>query len=55
MENMEINGVETAEARRYDTRALSPEVMGALQNKGYEVATPIQSGCIPFLMDDQDE
>ncbi len=54
MENMEINGVETAEARRYDTLALSPEVMGALQNKGYEVATPIQSGCIPFLMDDQD-
>ena len=54
MENMEINGVETAEARRYDTPALSPEVMGALQNKGYEVATPIQSGCIPFLMDDQD-
>ena len=29
MENMEINGVETAEARRYDTLALSPEVMGA--------------------------
>ena len=54
MENMEINGVETAEARRYDTLALSPEVMGALQNKGYEVATPIQSGCIPFLMDDRD-
>ena len=54
MENMEINGVETAEARRYDTLALSPEVMGALQNKGYEVATPIQSGCIPFLMDYQD-
>ena len=54
MENMEINGVETAEARRYDTLALSPEVMGALQHKGYEVATPIQSGCIPFLMDDQD-
>ncbi len=54
MENMEINGVETAEALRYDTLALSPEVMGALQNKGYEVATPIQSGCIPFLMDDQD-
>ena len=54
MENMEINGVETAEARRYDTLALSPEVMGALQHKGYEVATPIQSGCIPFLMDDRD-
>lgn len=54
MENMEINGVETAEALRYDTLALSPEVMGALQHKGYEVATPIQSGCIPFLMDDQD-
>lgn len=54
MENMEINGVETAEALRYDTLALSPEVMGALQHKGYEVATPIQSGCIPFLMDYQD-
>ena len=54
MANMEINGVETAEALRYDTLALSPEVMGALQHKGYEVATPIQSGCIPFLMDYQD-
>ena len=54
MVNMEINGVETAEALRYDTLALSPEVMGALQHKGYEVATPIQSGCIPFLMDYQD-
>lgn len=51
---MEINGVETVEALRYDTLALSPEVMGALQQKGYEVATPIQSGCIPFLMDYQD-
>lgn len=51
---MEVNGVETAEIIRYDSLHLSPEIMGVLEKKGFEMATPIQGGCIPFLMEYKD-
>ncbi len=51
---MEINGVETNNIVRYDSLGLSPELLRALQKKGYEVATPVQAGAIPPLMAWQD-
>ena len=51
---MEINGIEHNETVRYDSLNLSPELLAALEKKGYEVATPIQAGCIPFLMERRD-
>ena len=51
---MEINGIEHNEQVRYDSLNLSPELLSALEKKGYEVATPVQGGCIPYLMDRRD-
>ena len=51
---MEINGVEVEETIRYDSLGLSPEVMQALDDKGYTMATPVQGGSIPSLMDWKD-
>ncbi|MCD8341638.1 MAG: DEAD/DEAH box helicase [Clostridiales bacterium] len=51
---MEINGIERNDAVRYEELHLSDAVMQALGKKGFEVATPIQAGCVPFLMDWQD-
>ena len=46
---MEItNGV------RFDSLGLSPELMRALEKKGYDISTPIQAGCIPPMLDWQD-
>ena len=39
---MEINGVEVEENIRYDSLGLSPELMQALNDKGYTMATPVQ-------------
>ena len=44
---MEINGQTITDIKRYDELGLSPEVMKARQKKGYERATPVQSGAIP--------
>lgn len=52
--SMEINGIEHNEQVRYDSLNLSPELLSALEKKGYEVATPVQGGCIPYLMDRRD-
>ena len=41
---MEINGVEVEENIRYDSLGLSPELMQALNDKGYTMATPVQGG-----------
>lgn len=51
---MEINGIERNEIVRYSELSLSPEIMQALDAKGFEEATPVQAGCIPFLMDWKD-
>ncbi len=51
---MEINGETVNEVKRYDELGLSPEIMKALDKKGYEVATPVQSGAIPFFLEGKD-
>ncbi len=51
---MEINGEKITEIKRYDELGLSPEIMRALQKKGYERATPVQSGAIPYFMEGRD-
>ncbi len=51
---MEINGQTITEVKRYDELGLSPELMKALQKKGYERATPVQSGAIPYFMEGKD-
>ena len=51
---MEINGIEHNDVVRYDSLNLSPALLSALTKKGYEVATPIQGGCIPYLMAKRD-
>lgn len=38
----------------FDALSLSPELMRALQKKGYVLSTPIQAGCIPPMLDWQD-
>lgn len=51
---MEINGQTVNEVKRYDELGLSAEVLRALAKKGYERATPVQSGAIPFFMEWKD-
>ena len=51
---MEINGEQVTEIKRYDELNLSPEIMKALSKKGYERATPVQSGAIPYFMEGRD-
>ena len=47
---MEINGEQVNEVVRYDQLGLSPEIMRALDKKGYVQATPVQGGTIPYFM-----
>ena len=51
---MEINGEEVNEIVRYDALKLSPEIMRALEKKGYVQATPVQGGAIPYFMEWRD-
>ena len=51
---MEINGQTVNDQARYDQLGLSPQVMRAIEKKGYVQATPIQTGAIPYFMDWQD-
>lgn len=51
---MEINGQEVTETVSYAELGLSPAIMRALDKKGYQVATPVQGGAIPFFMDWKD-
>ena len=51
---MEINGQQVNEIKRYDEMGLSPEIMKALNKRGYERATPVQSGAIPYFMEGRD-
>ena len=46
--------MEITQGARFDTLGLSPEMLRALEKKGYEISTPIQAGCIPPMMDWQD-
>lgn len=51
---MEINGQPAHGAVGYDTLGLSPEILRALDKKGYRIATPVQGGAIPYLMEWRD-
>ena len=51
---MEINGQTVSGIGRYDEMGLSPELMRAIEKKGYVEATPIQTGAIPWFMDWKD-
>ena len=47
---MEINGEQVSEVLRYDQLNLSPQVMRAIEKRGFVQATPVQSGAIPYFM-----
>ncbi len=51
---MEINGQTISGTSRYNEMGLSPELMRAIEKKGYVEATPIQAGAIPWFMDWKD-
>ena len=42
--------MEITQGVRFDTLGLSPEIMRALEKKGYQVSTPVQAGSIPPMM-----
>ncbi len=52
--SMEINGEQVNETVRYADLHLSPEVMRAIDKKGYVQATPVQAGAIPYFMEWKD-
>ena len=51
---MEINGQTVSGTARYQEMGLSPQLMRAIEKKGYVEATPIQTGAIPCFMDWKD-
>ncbi len=51
---MEINGQTVSGTGRYDQMNLSPELMRAIEKKGYVEATSIQAGAIPWFMEWKD-
>ena len=51
---MEINGEIVSENVRYADLGLSEPIMKALEKKGYEQATPVQGGAIPYFMEYKD-
>ena len=46
--------MEYTQGVRFDSLNLSPEIMRAIAQRGIEVSTPVQAGCIPPMMDWQD-
>ena len=51
---MEVNGEQVNEVQDYKDMGLSPELMQAIDKKGYVTATPIQVGAIPPFMEWKD-
>ena len=51
---MEINGQTVNETVAYADLGLSPEMMRAIDKKGYVMATPVQTGSIPYFMEWKD-
>lgn len=51
---MEINGEIVNDQVRYADLGLSPELMRAIEKKGYVQATPVQGGSIPYFMEYKD-
>ena len=52
--DMEINGEIVNDKVRYADLNLSPELMRAIDKKGYVQATPVQAGAIPYFMEWKD-
>ncbi|MEG0765740.1 MAG: DEAD/DEAH box helicase [Pseudoflavonifractor sp.] len=51
---MEINGTQVTDIIAYADLNLSPEVMRAINKKGFVQTTPVQAGAIPCFMDWKD-
>ena len=51
---MEINGQQVNDRAEYAQLGLSPQIMQAIEKKGYVQATPIQVGAIPCFMEWKD-
>ena len=51
---MEINGEQVNDVVTYAEMNLSPEIMRAIDKKGYVQATPVQAGAIPCFMEWKD-
>ena len=51
---MEINGKTVNDTVQYSQLGLSPELMRAIDKKGYVQATPVQAGAIPYFMEWKD-
>ena len=51
---MEINGQTINDVVEYAQLDLSPEIMRAIEKKGYVQATPVQAGAIPYFMEWKD-
>lgn len=51
---MEINGEQVDRVSKYTELGLSPEMMRAIEKKGYVEATQVQAGAIPFFMEWKD-
>ena len=46
--------MEFTQGVRFDSFNLSQATMRAIRNKGYEISTPVQAGCIPPMMEGKD-
>ncbi len=46
--------MEITQGMRFDEFGLSDATMRAIRNKGYEISTPVQAGCIPPMLEGQD-
>ena len=51
---MEINGEQVSGIIQYADLDLSPEVMKAIEKRGFVEATPVQGGAIPYFMEWRD-
>lgn len=46
--------MEITESVRFDTLGIDPEILRAIQKRDIEMSTPVQTGCIPPMMEWQD-
>ena len=46
--------MEFTQGVHFDSFSLSEATMRAIRNKGYEISTPVQAGCIPPMMEGKD-
>lgn len=46
--------MEITQGMRFDELGLSDATMRAVRNKGYEISTPVQAGCIPPMLEGKD-